>query len=160
MRATEQQGEKSWIIEQYLKEKAGWYFVKAEAWGSGFRGGSNLQSIIDNSKSGYLPAEVVIVISSKEVYALERAENLYPGCGSSSNYKTRDEYENELIKSLILTMDLVILAGYIRVLSPHFVRAFQSRIMNIHPALMPSFYGEGYYGEKVHKPSGLWYQRK
>jgi phosphoribosylglycinamide formyltransferase-1 len=118
-------------------------------------GGSNLQSIIDNSKSGYLPAEVVIVISSKEeVYALERArKHSIPGVVVvPNNYKTRDEYENELIKILnSYDVDLVILAGYIRVLSPHFVRAFQGRIMNIHPALIPSFCGEGYYGEKVHK---------
>lgn len=118
-------------------------------------GGSNLQSIIDNGKSGYLPAEVVIIISSKQgVYALERAKkhNIPATVVIPKNYKTREEYEDELIKILnSYNVDLVILAGYIRVLSSHFVRAFQGRIMNIHPALIPSFCGEGYYGEKVHK---------
>jgi phosphoribosylglycinamide formyltransferase-1 len=118
-------------------------------------GGTNLQSIIDNVKSGYLPAEVVIIISSKQgVYALERAKKHdIPGAVViPKNYKTREEYEDELIKILnSYDVDLVILAGYIRVLSPHFVRAFKDRIMNIHPALIPSFCGEGYYGEKVHK---------
>ncbi|HHV18903.1 MAG TPA: phosphoribosylglycinamide formyltransferase [Thermoanaerobacterales bacterium] len=117
--------------------------------------GSNLQSILDNIKSGYLPAEVVVVISSKAgVYALERAKkhNIPATVVIPKKYKTREEYEDELIKTLnSYNVDLVILAGYIRVLSPYFVRAFQGKIMNIHPALIPSFCGEGYYGEKVHR---------
>ena len=84
-------------------------------------GGSNLQSIIDDGKSGYLPAEVVIVISSKQgVYALERAKkhNIPATVVIPKNYKTREEYEDELIKILnSYNVDLVILAGYIRVLS-------------------------------------------
>ncbi|WP_296971224.1 phosphoribosylglycinamide formyltransferase [Tepidanaerobacter sp. EBM-38] len=118
-------------------------------------GGSNLQSIIDKAEAGYLPAEVVVVISSKQdVYALERAKkhNIPAAVVLPKNYKTREEYENELIKILnAYNVDLVILAGYIRVLSPHFVRAFQGKIMNIHPSLIPAFCGEGFYGEKVHK---------
>ena len=118
-------------------------------------GGSNLQSIIDNCESGYLPADVVIVISSKEgAYALERAKkhNIPSTVIISKNYKNREEYEDEMIKILnSYNVDLVILAGYIKVLSPKLVRAFQGRIMNIHPALIPSFCGEGYYGKKVHK---------
>lgn len=118
-------------------------------------GGSNLQSIIDNCESGYLPADVVIVISSKEgAYALERAKkhNIPSTVIIPKNYKNREEYEDEMIKILnSYNVDLVILAGYIKVLSPKLVRAFQGRIMNIHPALIPSFCGEGYYGKKVHK---------
>ena len=118
-------------------------------------GGSNLQSIIDNCESGYLPADVVIVISSKEgAYALERAKkhNIPSTVIIPKNYKNREEYEDEMIKILnSYNVDLVILAGYIKVLSPKLVRAFQGRIMNIHPTLIPSFCGEGYYGKKVHK---------
>jgi phosphoribosylglycinamide formyltransferase-1 len=118
-------------------------------------GGSNLQSIIDNCESGYLPADVVIVISSKEgAYALERAKkhNIPSTVIIPKNYKNREEYEDEMIKIInSYNVDLVILAGYIKVLSPKLVRAFQGRIMNIHPALIPSFCGEGYYGKKVHK---------
>ncbi|MDD4569926.1 MAG: phosphoribosylglycinamide formyltransferase [Tepidanaerobacteraceae bacterium] len=118
-------------------------------------GGSNLQSIIDNVESGYLPVEIAIVISSKDgVYALERAKrhNIPSTVVIPRNYKSREDYEDELIKILnSYNVGLVILAGYIKVLSLHFVRSFPNRIMNIHPALIPSFCGEGYYGSKVHK---------
>jgi phosphoribosylglycinamide formyltransferase-1 len=118
-------------------------------------GGSNLQAIIDTSESGYLPAEVVVVISSKEgVYALERAKihNIPSKVVIPKDFKSQKEYEDALIKILAsYDVDLVILAGFIKVLSPHFVKAFQRRIMNIHPSLIPSFCGDGFYGEKVHK---------
>lgn len=116
-------------------------------------GGSNLQSIIDNVESGYLPVEIAIVISSKDgVYALERAKrhNIPSTVVIPRNYKSREDYEDELIKILnSYNVGLVILAGYIKVLSLHFVRSFPNRIMNIHPTLIPSFCGEGYYGSKV-----------
>ena len=93
-------------------------------------GGSNLQSIIDNCESGYLPADVVIVISSKEgAYALERAKkhNIPSTVIIPKNYKNREEYEDEMIKIInSYNVDLVILAGYIKVLSPKLVRAFQN----------------------------------
>lgn len=118
-------------------------------------GGSNLQSIIDHCNSGYLPAEVVIVISSKEgVYALERAKrhNIPSAVVSPKTFPTKKAYEDELIRLLnSFKVDLVLLAGFLRVLSPHFVNTFQGKIMNIHPSLIPAFCGEGYYGEKVHK---------
>ncbi|NLZ52031.1 MAG: phosphoribosylglycinamide formyltransferase [Thermoanaerobacteraceae bacterium] len=118
-------------------------------------GGSNLQSIIDHCNSGYLSAEVVIVISSKEsVYALERAKrhNISSTVVQPKNFKTKEAYEDELIKKLkFYNVDLVVLAGYVKVLSPHFVSTFQGKIMNIHPSLIPAFCGEGFYGEKVHK---------
>lgn len=118
-------------------------------------GGSNLQSIIDHCDSGYLPAEVVIVISSKGgVYALERAKrhNIPSVVVSPKDYPNRQAYEDEMAKILrSYDVGLVVLAGFLKVLSPHFVNAFQGRIMNIHPSLIPAFCGEGYYGEKVHK---------
>lgn len=118
-------------------------------------GGSNLQSIIDHCNSGYLPAEVVIVISSKEeVYALERAKrhNIPSFVVNPKTFPTKTAYEDEMIRLLnSFKVDLIVLAGFLRVLSPHFVNTFQGKIMNIHPSLIPAFCGEGYYGEKVHK---------
>ncbi len=118
-------------------------------------GGSNLQSIIDHCNSGYLPAEVAIVISSKEgVYALERAKrhNISYAVVDPKKFPTKEAYEDELIKLLKSSnVGLVVLAGFLKVLSPHFVNAFQDKIMNIHPSLIPAFCGEGFYGERVHK---------
>jgi len=118
-------------------------------------GGSNLQSIIDNCNCGYIPGEVVVVISSKQgVYALERAkkQNIPSTVVIPKNYASKEEYENELVEILnYYRTDLVILAGFLRVLSPYFVNRFKGKIMNIHPSLIPAFCGEGFYGEKVHK---------
>lgn len=118
-------------------------------------GGSNLQSIIDHCNSGYLPAEVAIVISSKEgAYALERAKrhNISYAVVDPKKFPTKEAYEDELIKLLKSSnVGLVVLAGFLKVLSPHFVNAFQGKIMNIHPSLIPAFCGEGFYGERVHK---------
>lgn len=118
-------------------------------------GGSNLQSIIDHCNSGYLPAEVAIVISSKEgAYALERAKrhNISYAVVDPKKFPTKEAYEDELIKLLKSSnVGLVVLAGFLKVLSPHFVNAFQDKIMNIHPSLIPAFCGEGFYGERVHK---------
>ena len=118
-------------------------------------GGSNLQSIIEHCNSGYLPAEVAIVISSKEgVYALERAKrhNISYAVVDPKKFPTKEAYEDELIKLLKSSnVGLVVLAGFLKVLSPHFVNAFQGKIMNIHPSLIPAFCGEGFYGERVHK---------
>lgn len=118
-------------------------------------GGSNLQSIIEHCNSGYLPAEVAIVISSKEgAYALERAKrhNISYAVVDPKKFPTKEAYEDELIKLLKSSnVGLVVLAGFLKVLSPHFVNAFQDKIMNIHPSLIPAFCGEGFYGERVHK---------
>jgi len=118
-------------------------------------GGSNLQSIIDHCNSGYLPAEVVVVISSKEdAYALERAKrhDISAITICPKMFSSRQAYENEMIKVLkSYNVDLVVLAGFLKILSPYFVSTFQGRIMNIHPSLIPAFCGEGFYGEKVHR---------
>jgi len=117
--------------------------------------GTNLQSIIDKSESGYIPGRVELVISSKSgVYAIERAKNhnIPAYVVAPKNYSTKEDYEDKLIEILQShNVDLVVLAGFIKVLSPHFVQAFAGRIMNIHPSLIPAFCGEGFYGEKVHK---------
>ncbi len=118
-------------------------------------GGTNLQSIIDHIQSGYLPAEVAVVISSREgAYALERARRhgIPRYVVKRADFDSQQEFEDEMIKILgRYEVELVALAGFIKVLSPHFVRAFPNRIMNIHPSLIPAFCGRGFYGEKVHR---------
>ena len=109
-------------------------------------GGSNLQSIIDGCESGYINGVVKLVISNKDnVYGLERA--------TKHNIKTFVEKEDEkIIDSLNKeNIDLVVLAGYLKIISPKFVEAFRNKIINIHPSLIPAFCGEGYYGKKVHE---------
>lgn len=109
-------------------------------------GGSNLQSIIDGCESGYINGIVKIVISNKDnVYGLERA--------TKHNIKTFVEKEDEKIIDLLNkeNIDLVVLAGYLKIISPKFVEAFRNKIINIHPSLIPAFCGEGYYGKKVHE---------
>jgi phosphoribosylglycinamide formyltransferase-1 len=109
-------------------------------------GGSNLQSIIDGCKSGYINGIVKIVISNKDnAYGLERA--------IKHNIKTLVEREDEKIIDLLNkeNIDLVVLAGYLKIISPKFVEAFRNKIINIHPSLIPAFCGEGYYGKKVHE---------
>lgn len=118
-------------------------------------GGSNLQSIIDNIKSGNLNADISVVISSRDnVYALERAKNnnIPSFAVLQRDYSSKKDYEKELIRILRENdVDLVVLAGFLKVLSPYFVKAFKNRIINIHPSLIPAFCGEGYYGQKVHR---------
>lgn len=109
-------------------------------------GGSNLQSIIDGCESGYINGIVKLVISNKsEAYGLERAKK--------HNIKSFVEKEEAKIINLLKeeSIDLVVLAGYLKIISPNFVEAFRNKIINIHPSLIPAFCGEGYYGKKVHE---------
>lgn len=107
--------------------------------------GSNLQSIIDNIKNGKINAEIKIVLTDKpNAMALTRAEEagIKAVCVDRKNFETREAFEESLLKELKdAGVTLVILAGFMRLLSPLFVRAYESRIMNIHPALLPSFQG-------------------
>lgn len=105
--------------------------------------GSNLQSIIDNEK--YINAKVEVVISSKDSYGLERARNH----NIDAYYETDEEKIITILKEK--NVDLVVLAGYLTIISPKFVDSFKDRIINIHPSLIPSFCGKGYYGMNVHK---------
>lgn len=117
--------------------------------------GSNLQAIIDACKSGYIPGDVVCVISDKkDAFALERArrEEIPAIFCDPSQYQSREEYDAKLVEILQkYNVDLVCLAGFMRILTPVFINAFPNRIMNIHPALVPSFCGKGMYGLKVHQ---------
>ena len=119
-------------------------------------GGTNLQAILDAQKSGVITAgEVTLVISNKEgAYALTRAEN----AGIPAKVLTRkacggqEGFEKALIEALEENRtDLIVLAGFLSILSEDFTKKYDHRILNIHPSLIPSFCGAGYYGLKVHE---------
>ena len=109
-------------------------------------GGTNLQAIIDETKSGGINGKVKLVISNKEdAYGLERAR--------LSKIKAIYETDEDKIIGLLKenNIDLIVLAGYLKIITPKFVDKFRNKIINIHPSLIPSFCGKGYYGEKVHQ---------
>ena len=109
-------------------------------------GGTNLQAIIDETKSGGINGTVKLVISNKEnAYGLERARL----SGIKAVYETDEDKIIELLKEN--NIDLIVLAGYLKIITPKFVDEFRNKIINIHPSLIPSFCGKGYYGEKVHQ---------
>ncbi|MCR5507448.1 MAG: phosphoribosylglycinamide formyltransferase [Lachnospiraceae bacterium] len=119
-------------------------------------GGTNLQAVIDAIGDGSLPGvEIVKVISNKEgAYALKRADicGIDNCCISPKAYEDRAAYFDAMIEAIKGSgADLVVLAGFLVVLSAEFINAFRGRIINIHPSLIPSFCGDGYYGLKVHE---------
>ncbi len=107
--------------------------------------GSNLQSIIDYIQAGYMDARIDLVLSNKsDAYGLERAGNhgLPTRVVSPSGFSTREEYDGELIRVIRgHGAQAIALAGFMRLLTPRFIQAFKHRILNIHPALLPSFPG-------------------
>ena len=119
-------------------------------------GGTNLQALIDAQKSGILPSgEITLVLASNhKAYALTRAaENNIP-----SVVVVRKEFDSQLayeekVKEVLKEygIELIVLAGFMSILSENFTSAFPKRIINIHPSLIPSFCGKGYYGLKVHE---------
>jgi phosphoribosylglycinamide formyltransferase-1 len=117
--------------------------------------GTDLQAIIDEMKAGRMPGiELAVVISNKEdAYALERARKEgYKTVFIDPKGKKRAEYDREVAAVLESEkVDLVVLVGYMRILSADFVRRFPRRIINVHPALMPKFCGPGYFGANVHE---------
>ena len=118
-------------------------------------GGTNLQALLDAQTSGILHSgEIVLVVSNKPgVYALERAEK----AGVAHVVLNRRElgaerFESELTSLLAeQKIDLIVLAGFLCILSEAFVKRYPRRILNIHPSLIPAFCGDGYYGLKVHE---------
>ena len=119
-------------------------------------GGTNLQAIIDAIESGKIKnAEVALVIANKtSAYALERAKNhgIKTAVIRKKDFATKEDAEQAMIDAINAEgCGLVVLAGFLSVLSPKFIRAFAKTIINIHPSLIPSFCGEGYYGLKVHE---------
>ena len=119
-------------------------------------GGTNLQAIIDAIDSGKITnAEISVVISNNaNAYALERAKNhgIEALCVSPKNFETREEFNQKLLEAIqSYGVDLVVLAGCLVVIPEIMVKAYPNKIINIHPALIPSFCGTGYYGLKVHE---------
>lgn len=119
-------------------------------------GGTNLQAIIDNIKSGYLEGvEISLVVASNEnAYAITRAsDNGIPSkVLSVKSFESRDKWDEEVLKSVEESgAELIVLAGYLSLLGNKVVKAFSNRIINIHPALIPSFCGAGMYGIKPHE---------
>ena len=119
-------------------------------------GGTNLQAIIDSVESGNIPnTELVGVISNnKDAYALERAkDHNIPAFGiSPKDYETRELFHEALMEKLAeLKVDLIVLAGCLIKIPDEMVREYNNRIINIHPSLVPSFSGVGFYGLKVHE---------
>lgn len=119
-------------------------------------GGTNLQALIDAQDSGVLHSgEIAVVVASKPgVYALERAAAAgIPGVVvSRKESASQTEFEEKLLGVMDeYGIDLIVLAGFLSILSENFTSKFPQRIINVHPALIPSFCGEGFYGLKVHK---------
>jgi len=119
-------------------------------------GGTNLQALIDAEKTGILQSgRLCLVVSNKAgAYALERAEQagipavtlLRKDCGGQEGFEAA---LTQLLEEQ--GIDLIILAGFMSILSAHFTRHFENRIINIHPSLIPSFCGKGFYGLRVHE---------
>lgn len=119
-------------------------------------GGTNLQAIIDRIGDGTLKdVEIVCVLSNNPgAYALTRAKNAgIPAlCLSPKDYETRERFNEALLRKLQeLSPDLIVLAGFLVAIPEAVIRAFPMKIINIHPSLIPSFCGKGYYGLKVHE---------
>lgn len=119
-------------------------------------GGTNLQAILDAIDNGKIKnAEVVDVISNNaNAYALTRAEehNIPNECISPKNYENRDVFNDALLEGVSkYNPDLIVLAGFLVAIPEKMVKAFPEKIINIHPSLIPSFCGKGYYGLKVHE---------
>ncbi len=119
-------------------------------------GGTNLQAILDAVDDGRITnAEVSLVISNKEgAYALERAQKKQVATAvvSPKDYGSRDAFGEAMIERLDQSgIDLVVLAGYLVILPENLVKAYEGRMINIHPSLIPSHCGAGYYGLKVHE---------
>jgi phosphoribosylglycinamide formyltransferase-1 len=125
--------------------------------------GTNLQAVIDAAKRGYIRSKIALVVSdNKRAYALKRAEKaglktlvLDPG-----DFGSREDFDKEIVKNLKRCgVGLVALAGYMRLLTPYFIKEYRNRILNVHPALLPSFRGKDAvkdaldYGVKVTGPT-------
>ena len=119
-------------------------------------GGTNLQALLDSQSRGENPnGEIVLVVASKPgVYALERAANAgVEGCVvRRKDYAQSVDFDAALLETLRShSIDIVVLAGFLSVLGPSVIEAYPNRILNVHPALIPSFCGPGMYGLRPHE---------
>ena len=119
-------------------------------------GGTNLQAIIDavHNKTITNATLEVVISNKKDAYALTRAKdnNIAAECVCIKDYKTRDEFNKALIDKIdSYNLDLIVLAGFLVVLPPELIAKYRNKIINIHPSLIPSFCGNGFYGLHVHE---------
>lgn len=119
-------------------------------------GGTNLQALLDSEKSGRLPdGEIVLVVSNNEgAYALERARaaGVKTAVVSKKDFPSQTVFEDALLRLLDENqIELIVLAGFMCILSAHFTARYPKRILNVHPSLIPSFCGKGFYGLRVHE---------
>lgn len=116
--------------------------------------GTDLQAIIDEIRAGRVSYELACVVSNKEkCYAIQRARAQgFKTYALNARNKSRDEFDAEMLAVLAQEkIDLVVLVGYMRILTPVFVRAFKGRIINVHPALIPKYCGKDFFGSNVHE---------
>jgi len=119
-------------------------------------GGTNLQAIIDAKNAGKLPfCELSLVLSSNDsAYALTRAKDngIASVVVSPKAYASKADYAKALIETLEgYGIDIIVLAGFMSILDESFIQRYENRILNVHPSLIPSFCGEGFYGLRVHE---------
>lgn len=119
-------------------------------------GGTNFEALINAQENGKIPhGEIVLMVSSsKTAYALKRAENhgIESVVCSKKELGSQERFEEEILKNLEENdIQLIVLAGFMSILSKEFTKKYENRIINIHPSLIPSFCGEGFYGLHVHE---------
>ncbi|QUH19934.1 phosphoribosylglycinamide formyltransferase [Alkaliphilus sp. B6464] len=118
-------------------------------------GGTNLQSLIDEVHNKSVGGEIVLVVSNREdAYGLTRAKSngIKSIVINRKQYKSDSEYEQNLVNTLEeAEVELIVLAGYLAFIPIEVIKKYENRIINIHPSLIPSFCGKGFYGEKVHQ---------
>ena len=119
-------------------------------------GGTNLQAIIDAVENGTITNTKIagVISNNKNAYALERAKKhgIANCCISPKDYANRATFNQKFLEKMdALNPDLIVLAGFLVVISPEMIAKYRNRIINIHPSLIPSFCGTGYYGLKVHE---------
>ncbi|MBE5763456.1 MAG: phosphoribosylglycinamide formyltransferase [Clostridiales bacterium] len=116
-------------------------------------GGTNLQALIDAQGSVITSGKITLVVSNnKDAYALERAKKANIETAIVLRKELGDKFEDKLIETLKEhNIELIVLAGFMSILSEKFTKTFEGRIINVHPSLIPSFCGKGFYGLKVHE---------
>ncbi|MBO8130831.1 MAG: phosphoribosylglycinamide formyltransferase [Candidatus Marinimicrobia bacterium] len=117
--------------------------------------GSNFKAILEEIKKGNIPGKVCCVISDRQnppVFEIARSEGIPTFHLNRKNFKSGDEYVENILNLLdSFNIDLVVLAGYLKLIPSKVVEKYRNKIVNIHPALLPNFGGKGYYGMKVHE---------